>query len=85
MPRSADIGTKRLISLAPESWVKWATQIPDIVAGELVGGEIVLSRALPIEQQLWKDIAAIALCQKHTDPDLEIHITSGGNSPKRSR
>ena len=27
---------------------------------ELVGGEIVLSQALPIEQQLWKDIAAIA-------------------------
>jgi predicted transposase YdaD len=39
MPKSADISTKRLISLAPESWAKWVTQIPDIVAGEIISSE----------------------------------------------
>lgn len=39
MAKSADISTKRLISLAPENWVKWVTQIPDIVAGEVLNSE----------------------------------------------
>jgi predicted transposase YdaD len=39
MAKSADISTKRLISLAPENWVKWVTQIPDIVAGEILNSE----------------------------------------------
>jgi predicted transposase YdaD len=30
MVKKADISTKKLISLAPENWVKWVTQIPDI-------------------------------------------------------
>ncbi|MCC5622221.1 Rpn family recombination-promoting nuclease/putative transposase [Nostoc sp. CHAB 5715] len=36
---AADISTKRLISLAPENWVKWVTQIPDIVFGEIINSE----------------------------------------------
>jgi predicted transposase YdaD len=39
MAKSADISTKKLISLAPENWVKWVTQIPDIVAGEVLNSE----------------------------------------------
>ncbi len=39
MAKSADISTKRLISLAPENWVKWVTQIPDIVVGEVLNSE----------------------------------------------
>lgn len=39
MPKPADISTKRLISLAPNNWVKWVTQIPDIVAGEILNSE----------------------------------------------
>jgi predicted transposase YdaD len=39
MAKSADISTKRLISLAPENWVKWVTKIPDIVAGEVLNSE----------------------------------------------
>ncbi|MBW4571331.1 MAG: Rpn family recombination-promoting nuclease/putative transposase [Tolypothrix carrinoi HA7290-LM1] len=39
MAKSADISTKRLISLAPENWVKWVTQIPDIVTGEILNSE----------------------------------------------
>ncbi|HLO85229.1 MAG TPA: transposase, partial [Nostocaceae cyanobacterium] len=32
MTKAADVSTKRLISLAPDNWVKWVTQIPDVVA-----------------------------------------------------
>jgi len=39
MTKAADISSKRLISLSPEIWVKWATQIPDIVAGEIINSE----------------------------------------------
>jgi hypothetical protein len=39
MAKAADISTKRLISLAPENWVKWVTKIPDIVCGEIINSE----------------------------------------------
>jgi predicted transposase YdaD len=39
MIKPADVSTKRLISLAPDNWIKWVTQIPDIVAGEILNSE----------------------------------------------
>ena len=39
MPKAADIGSKRLISLSPNLWVQWVTQIPDVVAREIVTSE----------------------------------------------
>jgi len=39
MSKPADVSTKRLISLAPNNWVKWVTQIPDVVAGEILNSE----------------------------------------------
>ncbi|MEA5579963.1 Rpn family recombination-promoting nuclease/putative transposase [Nodularia harveyana UHCC-0300] len=39
MTKSADVSTKRLISLAPDNWVKWVTQIPDIAAQEILNSE----------------------------------------------
>jgi len=39
MAKPADVSTKKLISLAPDNWVKWVTQIPDLVAGEILTGE----------------------------------------------
>ncbi|MBW4561172.1 MAG: Rpn family recombination-promoting nuclease/putative transposase [Mojavia pulchra JT2-VF2] len=39
MAKSADVSTKRLISLAPDNWVKWVTGIPDITAGEILNSE----------------------------------------------
>lgn len=39
MAKAADIGGKRLISLAPDAWVKWVTQQPDVVAGEILASE----------------------------------------------
>ncbi len=39
MTKKADIGGKRLISLAPAAWVKWVTQQPDVIAQEILGSE----------------------------------------------
>jgi predicted transposase YdaD len=39
MSKPADVSTKRLISLAPNNWVKWVTQIPDVVAKEILNSE----------------------------------------------
>ncbi|MBD2681412.1 MULTISPECIES: Rpn family recombination-promoting nuclease/putative transposase [Nostoc] len=39
MSKPADVSTKRLISLAPENWVKWVTQIPDVIVGEILNSE----------------------------------------------
>lgn len=39
MVKPADVSTKRLISLAPDNWVRWVTQIPDLVASEIINSE----------------------------------------------
>ncbi|AFY55056.1 hypothetical protein Riv7116_2548 [Rivularia sp. PCC 7116] len=39
MTKTADISSKRIISLSPENWVKWVTQIPDITATEILDSE----------------------------------------------
>ncbi|MFM7428081.1 MAG: hypothetical protein ACKO7W_24305, partial [Elainella sp.] len=39
MTKKADIGGKRLISLAPTAWVQWVTEQPDLVAQEILGSE----------------------------------------------
>ncbi|MGH2415047.1 MAG: Rpn family recombination-promoting nuclease/putative transposase [Microcystaceae cyanobacterium] len=39
MAKPADIGGKRLISLAPDAWVKWVTQSPDVFAREILACE----------------------------------------------
>ena len=39
MSRSADIGGKRLIGLAPTAWVRWVTGDPTVEAVEVVGAE----------------------------------------------
>ncbi len=39
MTKTADISSKRIISLAPDKWVKWVTQIPDITATEILDSE----------------------------------------------
>ena len=35
----ADIGGKRLISLAPDAWAKWVTQDPTVDATEIIGSD----------------------------------------------
>ncbi|MDF5715441.1 MAG: DUF4351 domain-containing protein [Rhizonema sp. NSF051] len=39
MAKAADTGSKRLISLAPDAWVKWVTQRPEVVAKEILDSE----------------------------------------------
>ncbi|WP_445629557.1 Rpn family recombination-promoting nuclease/putative transposase [Nostoc sp. DSM 114167] len=39
MAKVADIGSKGLINLAPDAWVKWVTQRPEVVAREILGSE----------------------------------------------
>ncbi|MCC5643511.1 Rpn family recombination-promoting nuclease/putative transposase [Nostoc sp. CHAB 5824] len=39
MAKVADIGSKRLINLAPDAWVQWVTQHPEVVAKEILGSE----------------------------------------------
>jgi predicted transposase YdaD len=39
MSQNADIGSKRLIGLAPNAWVQWVTQSADVVAQEMVDAE----------------------------------------------
>uniref|UniRef100_UPI0036F1ABFC hypothetical protein n=1 Tax=Anabaena azotica TaxID=197653 RepID=UPI0036F1ABFC len=39
MAKAADSGSKRLISLAPNEWVQWVTQRPEVIAKEILGSE----------------------------------------------
>ncbi|MEH2453584.1 Rpn family recombination-promoting nuclease/putative transposase [Nostoc sp.] len=39
MAKAADVSTKKLISLAPDNWVRWVRQIPNLVAGEILTSE----------------------------------------------
>ena len=39
MAKVADIGSKRLINLAPDAWVQWVTQRPEVMAKEILGSE----------------------------------------------
>lgn len=39
MVKKADIGSKRLISLSPNQWVKWITNIPDAESREIISEE----------------------------------------------
>lgn len=39
MTQPADIGSKRLISLAPENWVRWVTQFPDVEVRDIISSD----------------------------------------------
>jgi predicted transposase YdaD len=39
MAKKADIGSKRLISLAPDAWVQWVTQQPEVISQEIIETE----------------------------------------------
>jgi len=36
LPKTADIGGKRLISLAPDAWARWVTQEADVVVRDII-------------------------------------------------
>jgi predicted transposase YdaD len=37
--KKSDIGGKRLLGLAPDTWARWVTQQPDVIAQEILGSE----------------------------------------------
>jgi predicted transposase YdaD len=39
MPKPADISTKKLISFAPDNWVRWVTDISNIKANKILSRE----------------------------------------------
>jgi predicted transposase YdaD len=39
MTKKADIGSKRLISLSPDNWAQWVTQIPNLKTLEILSSE----------------------------------------------
>ncbi len=39
MAKKADIGSKRLISLAPDAWVQWVTQRSDVITQEIIDAQ----------------------------------------------
>jgi len=54
MPKAADIGGKRLISLAPDAWVKWVTQREDVVARDILGSDFQwISRESDVLVKTW--------------------------------
>ena len=49
MTKTADIGSKRLISLAPDTWLRWVTGDPTVKAVDFVTGEFEwVSRATDV-------------------------------------
>lgn len=80
MPQAADIGGKRLISLAPDAWVQWVTQRHDVVAREIVTAEFQwISRE--------SDVLVRARSPQHGDflvlNELQLRYTS--RMPRRMR
>ncbi len=39
MAKASDISSKKIISLAPDKWVKWVTNIPDTIVKEILNSE----------------------------------------------
>lgn len=80
MAKAADIGSKRLISLAKTGWVRWVTQNPDIVAGEFLDSQFQwLSRE--------SDVLVKANSPEHGDFLVlnEIQLNYQVRMPKRMR
>lgn len=80
MAKAADIGSKRLISLAKTGWVQWVTQNPDIVAGEFLDSQFQwLSRE--------SDVLVKANSPEHGDFLVlnEIQLNYQVRMPKRMR
>jgi predicted transposase YdaD len=39
MSQPADIGGKRLLSLSPENWIQWVTQLPQVKIEEFMSSD----------------------------------------------
>lgn len=79
MPQAADIGSKRLIGLAPDAWVQWVTQRPDTVARAIVTSEFQwISRASDVLVQTYSpqlgDFLVLNELQFRYTPDMPLRM-----------
>jgi predicted transposase YdaD len=80
MPKPADTSTKKLISLAPDNWVRWVTDIPNIKANEILSGEFQwISRE--------SDVLIRATSPKHGEFLVlnELQLRYSSKMPRRMR
>ncbi|MBW4506762.1 MAG: transposase [Scytonematopsis contorta HA4267-MV1] len=76
MAKTADVSTKKLISVAPDNWVQWVTQMTGITVGEIVNSEFqwvsresdVLIKAKTQQNQEFILLNEIQLRYKNTMP-----------------
>lgn len=78
MPKSADIGSKRLISLAPVEWVRWLTGCSDVVVHEVLAEEFQwIGRASDAVIRAWSpECGEFAIAN-----EIQLHYT--GRIPRR--
>ena len=80
MPKVADIGGKRLISLAPDAWVQWVTQSSDVITREILNSEFQW-----VSRQ--NDVLVKAFSPQHGEflilNELQLRYTK--NMPRRMR
>ena len=80
MPKAADIGGKRLISLAPDAWVKWVTQRSDVVARDILGADFQwISRESDVLVKTWSQQTGEFLVLN------ELQLRYKDNMPRRMR
>jgi predicted transposase YdaD len=78
--KAADTGSKRLISLAPDAWVQWVTQRPDVVAQEILASEFQwISRETDVLVKAYSDTCGEFLVLN----ELQLRYTA--NMPLRMR
>lgn len=80
MVKKADIGSKRLISLAPDAWAQWVTQQTDIVTKEILDAQFQ-----------WVSRESDVLMKVHSPEDgeflilNELQLRYPTNMPRRMR
>ncbi len=80
MTKAADISTKRLISIAPENWVRWVTQMPNLSVKEMPNTEF---------QWISRESDVLIRVQNEQKRDFlvinEVQLRYKSNLPRRIR
>ena len=81
MAKSADIGSKRLISLAPTEWVRWLTgdesaQALEIISGEFQWIERATDALIKVRSSQYEEFLIANEMQLHPDARMPQRITA---------
>ncbi len=80
MVKPADTGSKRLISLAPDAWLQWVTQLPQVVSKQIIDSEF---------QWISRDTDVLVKAYNPTHGDFlvlnELQLRYKPNMPSRMR